>query len=415
MSDTFCPPPTSILGRKWRILVGLATVALWVIVGVLLSWQQQVAFSQEEQQNTNMARTLREHTLRILENVNQAMLRLSEVGAERSPEDTEYVRFANETGLVPGILTQLSWIGADGRFIGSNLDPTGELSHHVDLSQRDHVRVHLSERHGLPASSLSADGLFISQILTGKVSGKRSLQLSRKVYGRDGRVKGVVVASLNPEYFESVYRDVRLGGQGRIVLAGSDGVGRILVLKNQISEINQPIPAELLRATTEQREGALQNSSLDGTTWISGYSRLGHYPLTVILSTTAQAALAPWYTLRAMVWGLSSLLTLSMLAIVWFAHRSFQTWLRQHEALQHSQTQVQQAYEAQHQALVALTDALRSPLTSLQSFAELISLRSSDPRSREHAGIVLKNSHEIEAQLLRTQNVPTSPAPPAQD
>ncbi|MFM2330192.1 MAG: hypothetical protein RLZZ494_2295 [Pseudomonadota bacterium] len=413
MNDTSCPRPTSGLSRKWLILMGLATVVLCGSVVVMLSWQRQVALTQEEEENANIARALREHTLRILENVNQAMLRLSEVGAERAPTDLEYLRFANETGLVPGILTQLSWVGADGRFVGSNLDPTGERSQRVDLSQRDHVRVHLSDRHGLPASSLSADGLFVSQILTGKVSGKRSLQLSRKVYGRDGSVKGVVVASLNPEYFESVYRDVRLGGQGRVMLAGVDGIGRILVLKSQQVDINQPIPTELLHALTQQREGALSHTGVDGTTWVNGYSRVGHYPLAVMLSTTAQTALTPWYTMRAMVWGLTCLLTLVLLFAAWVVHRSLQTLQRQHMALQHSQSQVQQACEAQHQVLVALNAALKPPLTTLQSFAELIALRSAEPRSREHARLILQNAQDMEAQLSRTP-LRTPPPPPAQ-
>lgn len=375
----------------------------------MLSWQRQVVLTQEEDKNANMARALREHTLRILENVNQSMLRLSEVCAERPPSANEYVRFANETGLVPSILTQLSWIGADGRFVGSNLDPTGEQSQHVDLSQRDHVRIHLSDHPGLSAASLSADGLFISQVLTGKVSGKRSLQLSRKVYGSDGSVKGVVVASLNPAYFEAVYHDVRLKGPGRVVLAGIDGIGRILVRSGQTVEINQPVPAPLLQALTQQREGALHDSSVDGTTWVNGYSRVGHYPLAILLSSTASTALAPWYTLRNMVWGLTGLLTLALLFAAWVVHRSLCTLQRQHAALQHSQAQTQQACEAQHQALTSLNDALQPPLTTIQSFSELIALRSNEPRSREHARLILQNAQQIEAQLNHLR-VPPPPS-----
>ena len=53
-------------------------------------------------------------------------------------------RFAAETGLAPKILVQLSQVWADGRFAASNLDPRGEKTSHVDLSQREHVRIHLA-------------------------------------------------------------------------------------------------------------------------------------------------------------------------------------------------------------------------------------------------------------------------------
>ena len=42
------------------------------------------------------------------------------------------------------ILVQLSQVWADGRFAASNLDPKGEKTGHVDLSQREHVRIHLA-------------------------------------------------------------------------------------------------------------------------------------------------------------------------------------------------------------------------------------------------------------------------------
>jgi hypothetical protein len=48
----------------------------------------------------------------------------------------------------------------------------------------------------------------------GKVSGKWTIQLSRKISDAQGQHPGVVVASLDPSYFEDVYRGVDVGPQG---------------------------------------------------------------------------------------------------------------------------------------------------------------------------------------------------------
>ena len=195
----------------------------WAAIAGLLRWQWQETLQAEMRQNTNTALALKEHTLRILDTVDQAMLRLGR-GVEAAGFDSrEVVRIANETGMVPHILTQLSFVGSDGRFVGSNLDPDGTRSQHVSLMERDHIRVHLAPSvSSLPPPGMLHDGLFISQALRGKVSGVWAIQMSRKVVSVDGRTLGVVVASLNQSHFTDLYRGVELGSQGG---GGARGAG----------------------------------------------------------------------------------------------------------------------------------------------------------------------------------------------
>ena len=124
-------------------------------------------------------------------------------------DKAEFTRFANETGLAPDVFTQLSLVGSDGRFVGSNIDPTGEKIGHVDLSEREHVQVHLT-RTATEAARLqmTPSGLFVGKPVVGKVSGKATIQLSRSVSYGTSSIAGLVVASVNPGYFEDVYRDV---------------------------------------------------------------------------------------------------------------------------------------------------------------------------------------------------------------
>jgi hypothetical protein len=88
-----------------------------------------------------LARILQEQTVRVLATTDQATMRLRDAVVSGSSTCPDMVRFANETGLAPKILTQLSLVGPDGRFRGSNLDPDGIKSGHVDLSSGEHVRM----------------------------------------------------------------------------------------------------------------------------------------------------------------------------------------------------------------------------------------------------------------------------------
>lgn len=105
--------------------VALALVVTAALVALALYTKWQDAIDAQERQNANLARVLQEQTLRVLAPTDQATLRMRDAVAKGSFQPSDYTRLANETGLVPDILTQLSVVGADGRFVASNLDPDG--------------------------------------------------------------------------------------------------------------------------------------------------------------------------------------------------------------------------------------------------------------------------------------------------
>lgn len=395
------PPRRATLSRWVAPAVLLTLIVAWSAVAGVLTMKWRDAIAAEEQHNANLASILQEQTVRVLATADQATLRLRDAvrGNDLAPGDI--VRFAAETGLAPKILLQLSLVGPDGRFVGSNLDPDGSKSGHVDLSEREHIRVHLAPQRAPGAPAVSAGGLFIGKPVLGKVSGRWTIQLSRYIQALDGRSLGVVVASLDSGYFEEVYRGVALGSQGGVVLVGSDATVRTRVIGGQSGGIGTRLssfgPAG--QGYPDQAGHYQTVSTIDHIERLVSYHRVADYPLYVIVVRATQEALASWRDTRTMAVLLTTLLSVAMVAAAVIFHLGLRRLEDSNAALQASEAAAQAANQAKTEFLAAISHELRTPLTSIRGFAELMERRLTEPRFREQAGLIRKAAEYLNSLL----------------
>ncbi|PZP34603.1 MAG: two-component sensor histidine kinase [Roseateles depolymerans] len=375
----------------------LLIVTAWVAVFSALESKRQDALNSEVKQNRNLARALSEQTLRVIATVDQAMQRVNRARADEGLVPQDLVRFANETGLAPRILVQLSLIGADGRLMGSNLDPTGSKSAHVDLSDREHVRVHLQQR-DRPAAQ---DSLFIGKPVLGKVSQRWTIQLSRALRDAQGHMSGVVVASLDPSYFEQVFATVDLGQSGSVTLVGQDLNVRARIVGGKPSGMGEQLPLTALIAPyLKQSEGNFQGpSSLDGLLRSFAFRRVADFPLFISVSTSIEESLVDWQADRRVLLGLCVLLTVAVAGAALIFVTGLRRLERSHDALRISEAQAQAANQAKSEFLAAISHELRTPLTSIRGFAELMERRLTEERFREAAGLIRKGAEHLNALL----------------
>ncbi|WP_295852073.1 ATP-binding protein [uncultured Xylophilus sp.] len=387
---------------QWSTIALLAMVvcAIWITVFALLDSYRKGAIDAQVRQNSNIARALQEQTLRVIAGVDQAVIRLAHMAAAGPVAPSEFQKQVDATGLSSDILTQLSLIDGQGRFVGSNIDPSGHATGPINLSDREHVSVHLAPP-GALREHLAADGLFIGKPVLGKVSKKWTIQLSRPVLDAAGKSAGVVVASVDPRYFEEVYQHVRLGTGGGVSLVGADGVIRARVLGGVSSGMGAAVGSggRVYRNALAQEGVMIGQGAIANAGRIAAYHQVSGYPLYVFTIASLQEALSEWSKARRLIVSLAALLSLAIVGAGGLFISGVRHLERQHRALQRSESDAQVANRAKTEFLAAISHELRTPLTSIRGFAELMERRGEDKRFREQASLIRKSSEHLNALL----------------
>ncbi len=204
-------------GRKLKhAITALAAV---VLLGMLLllgsvSIEQRDA-SEERAWNdaANLSGAFEEQIGRVLDSVSGA-ISLLKPGLTANGATFS---FNDLTRNLPEFATstfQIAFVGPDGELLASSLTDKPKP---IDLSDREHIRVHLKGDH---------KGLYIGKPVLGRVSGQPTIQVTSKVETADGKLAGVIVFSLSPEFLTTLHRVVNLGKTGSMILAGDDGAVR---------------------------------------------------------------------------------------------------------------------------------------------------------------------------------------------
>jgi len=171
--------------------------------------------------------------------------------------------------LLDDVTLQVSLTDAKGILIYNSLNPN---SKGLDLSDREHIKVHFSEQ----------DRLFISRPVKGRVSGKWSIQLTRPYY-KNNIFAGVIVISIDPGYFVRFYRKMNLGSKGVSVIVRDTGeiLARSLEHEKYIGHV---IDIESIKGNYGKLKGIYRRfSQADSIERIHGYVRLPQFGITVIV------------------------------------------------------------------------------------------------------------------------------------
>jgi diguanylate cyclase (GGDEF)-like protein len=202
---------------EWRSTAIFGAVIIAMIwTGVALKYIDDLQSDKREAEraNKNFAMVFEENVLRSIGEIDKALLYLRR-SIESRKATADYSTIANTTDVLSEIIVQVAIIDADGILRASNAGPQPAPT--IDLSDREHFRVHINS---------TSDQLFISKPVIGRISGKWSVQITRRFLNGDNSFAGVVVASLDPDHLTKFYDKIDFGASVSISLIGNDGVVR---------------------------------------------------------------------------------------------------------------------------------------------------------------------------------------------
>ncbi|CAB3905610.1 ATP-binding protein [Achromobacter mucicolens] len=286
----------------------LLALAMWISFAAWISWDRTEELRSAETASSTLAETLAANTRQVLGEAEQvAAVVAREVQTYGVDLDLKQLK---DLGLLHSdVFLQVAVSDRNGILRASSLPTTGAL----DLSDRDHIRVHLEGR--WPRNSL-----YISKPLVGRLSGRTSIQLTRAIIDKAGDLVGIVTISVAPSYFTDLYKLLDIGQQGMVTVIGSEdyvvrarrtsageAVGDELGASNRLREMNQ-----------RQDVGSFRGKSpIDGIDRISSYQLLSPYPLIVVVGYATEEYLAAYRNRRDLLLLTGAIITLLMAFAEW--------------------------------------------------------------------------------------------------
>ncbi len=276
---------------------GIALIGLlWLFTWQYVRMERDNVDRETEQSIANLVVVVEQNAVRTATELDRILKFLRQSHSRN--RDMEWAKLVKEEYTVDDEAVQIAIIDAKGMMITSSamLYPPAP----VDLSDREHYRVHLNA---------TEDRLFVSKPVMGRASGKWSVQFTRQFFDENGNFAGVVVISLDPSHLAKTYSSLNIGANLGILLVGDDGVIRAGsgTYKNSLgaSYVNSDTSTDVSRffdGTTLTRGGTTEHPKLVASRRVTGY------PLQVVID--ADGLVSPnWLRTRDLYYSACALIS----------------------------------------------------------------------------------------------------------
>jgi signal transduction histidine kinase/CheY-like chemotaxis protein len=337
------------------LLVGALLVVTAVSTFLNVLNDRAVTLEVARTQAETYARVMEEHAARTFgeaDRVVSAVAARPEAAGYATEEGRRKIRALLEAEL-PGApqIMGLYVVSAEGRLlVGSRpVDGSGP-----DVSDRDYFRALKDDP--------SSRGLYIGRVVQGRVTGKGILPVARPLRSRDGAFRGLVLATVDPEYFRDFYKVFDLGKSGTAYLFRTDGT----------CLVRQPYSEALLSFDFRKLDlfrhrlpaspaGTFRKapSIIEGKRLLSTYRTVKGYPLVVNVGIFDEDVLAPWRgrLLKLGVAGAS--LALLVVVLTWLLLRRIGELEEASERMAGQQAALEEAKEEATASRRILEDGIR--------------------------------------------------------
>ncbi|OYX87592.1 MAG: hypothetical protein B7Y84_11225 [Azorhizobium sp. 32-67-21] len=138
------------------------------------------------------------------------------------------------------------------------------------------------------------DGLFVSVPFRGEFARSVAFTVSRRLVAPDGTFRGLVAATVFPEYFQSLYRGAFLTREATVALVRADGT-QILRFPDTRASDAGAVAADFAAGAVRQTSGLVFGRGLvDATSDTVAFRALTNVPLVFVHAVREQDLLEPW-------------------------------------------------------------------------------------------------------------------------
>ena len=171
------------------------------------------AYQEGVRQGSNLAQVFEQYISRVIGGADGVLLTLREL-YEHDPNGFDIARRISRAQLQNNVIMQFSVVGPDGLV---KLSSIRTIDTKADVGDRDFFRFH---------ANTSADDLYVSAPVIGRLSDKLIFHVTRRLTAPDGSFGGVILASIDILQLQRFYASIDVGGGGIISLIGFDGIIR---------------------------------------------------------------------------------------------------------------------------------------------------------------------------------------------
>ncbi|WP_053076832.1 PAS domain-containing protein [Caenimonas sp. SL110] len=283
----------------WVRAAWATTAVSGLLVALALVWLRSEALRAGERLTQSLTQVIGEQTSRTLQAVDGRLQRTADQleMLDKSGTLNESASRAMLREQLQGLpFVRAIWVlDTQGRIVHDS--DVGNMG--VSLADREYFKVYLQK----PSTEL-----FIGAVVRSRTTGTWLISISRPLRDAAGAVKYVLVAAVEPRYFEEMWRSIDLGDDGAIAVFRRDG---ILMIRSPADDAalgrnysSMPLFTKHLGISTQ---GVLTTSSaIDSHERVVAYRVLPAYPeLIVAVGSSSAGVLAAWQRfalLTGLVW-----------------------------------------------------------------------------------------------------------------